>query len=895
MKVGTKILLITLGAIACLVLAFFSVASVLLVDNFDRLENTNTVLTSKLARDLMDNELTILTSNTLSFANLDATYWYVAGQNPNYADSTFPESTFHDLGINAVFITNGTYDIILRLCYDDDRGIVKTPLSFLSDHLNKSSSELMVQGMKEGVSGIIMVDQVPYLVSAQPIHHGAALGMDNGNPVGVLILAKEIGQEMAIQLSGQLDNTNRTQVTLINYGQVIEGFGNSTNYGNSLMAHEEVRILGENHISGLSLFTDIYQHPALVMKLDAPRPLYQKALASETSLLVSLLILSVLLFITTVLLLQFFIISRINRLNDGVRRIKDRGGSGGRVEVHSNDELGSLALSINHMVGSLESSKKELLESERRYKAVIEDQTELVFRSTPRGTITFGNAAFLRYYGLTDNSIKGMEVPGNRTSVSAADPIQGFLPVPPSDVPLVHLKIAGLTPLEPVFEYEHELRASDLEARWFQWTVRGIFSEIGELAEVQWVGRDVTDRIRLLERLNKIDKIESLGVFAGGIAHDFNNYLTSIRGTLALMKMSISKLDARYGRLEEAERSVVKATELTKQLLTFSKGGEPVCKTVYLPEVLRETAEFGLRGSDITMSLSIADDLSCVDADEGQLFQVISNLIINAKQAMAAGGSIEIRAQDIALEEGSLIPLSAGKYVMIGISDRGTGIPKEVVGKIFDPFFTTKKNGTGLGLTIVHSIVAKHGGFIDVASEVGAGTTFTIYLPASTAKREAEPAFEEIPGTASGRVLIMDDEDSILEIGSELLRMNGYAVDCAVNGEEAVEMYKRAWEKNDPYRVVIIDLTIRGGMGGKEAIQKVLEINPEVKAIVSSGYSNDPVMANYRDYGFSGVVQKPYAINDMLDAVKRLVHLEAGTSMAGISRGGPDGIKEGGK
>ena len=315
-----------------------------------------------------------------------------------------------------------------------------------------------------------------------------------------------------------------------------------------------------------------------------------------------------------------------------------------------------------------------------------------------------------------------------------------FLPVPSSEQALVQHKIQELNKENPVFEHEHEIRTSSLESRWFQWTVRGVFSENDELVEVQWVGRDVTDRIRLLERLNKIDKIDSLGVFAGGIAHDFNNYLTSIMGTLTLMRRTIDKSDPRSHRLEEAEHSVMKATELTKQLLTFSKGGEPIRKTISVSNLLQETAQFGLRGSDITLSLAFAENLSCVEADEGQMFQVLSNLIINAKQAMPKGGNIQIEAMDVEMEEGSDVPLPAGQYVKITIKDNGTGIPQNIMAKILDPFFTTKRDGNGLGLTIVHSIVSKHGGFIDVASNLGVGTTFTIYLrPPSRRRRRDQP------------------------------------------------------------------------------------------------------------------------------------------------------------
>jgi signal transduction histidine kinase/sensor domain CHASE-containing protein/ActR/RegA family two-component response regulator len=872
MKVGTKILLITLGSLACLVLAFFSVASVLLVDNFNALENTNAEINTQQASHLLDNELQTLDSNSKSYANWDETYNFAMGMNPDYMKTIFPESTFINLGINAVIITNSTNDVITRLYYDG--GIRALPTGFF-DHLNKTQSDLLDRGMGNGCTGIIMVGSTPYIVSARAIHHSIT-GDGNGNPAGVFILAKKIDKTMEGQFTGQL-HSQSLQVTIIDFGNYVTGFGNVTEYGTGIASQvTTVKVIDDNKITGLTVINDLYNKPALIVQVDGPRTLYQQAVNSETMLLLSLLLLSIFLFIVVVILLQFFITSRIDKIKDGVRRIDNNGGSGEKIEVNSNDDLGGLAASINRMVDGLESSKRDLLQSERRYKAVVEDQTELVFRSTPDGTVTFANTAFLRFHSSTDQGSSQDLVAGNNTSRSCPSAFGEFLPISINEKALIQKRIQELSKEAPVFESEHEFKSSATESRWYQWTIRGIFSEDCKLVEIQWVGRDVTDRTRLLERLNKIDKIESLGVFAGGIAHDFNNYLTSIMGTLTIMRKNMDRSDPRYHRLEDAEHSVRKATELTKQLLTFSKGGEPIRKTVLVTNLLQETAQFGLRGSDITLSITTDKNLSCIDADEGQMFQVLSNLIINAKQAMPKGGIIQIDARDVELDGDSNIPLPPGHYVKISIKDNGTGIPHDVRIKIFDPFFTTKSDGNGLGLTIVHSIVSKHDGFIDVDSEVGVGTTFIIYLPASNEKVDTVPTPEEEREIGYGKVLLMDDEETILEVGSELLRMHGYMVDCAYNGEEALALYKKAWDSNEPYEVVIMDLTIRGGMGGREMITKLLDINPNARTIVSSGYSNDPVMANFRDYGFLGMVPKPYGIRDMLDEVHRVMALQMG-------------------
>ena len=330
MKVGTKILLITLGSLACLVLAFFSVASVLLVDNFDKLESTNAQINTQQVSHLLDNELQTLDSNSQSYANWDQTYSFANGTNPDYMKVNFPESTFVNLGINTVIITNSTYDVITRLYYDG--GIRALPTGFF-DYLNKSQSALLTQGMGIGYAGVIMVDSQPYMVSARPIHHSIAGNNDNGNPAGVFILAKKIDKTMQDQFTKQLDSQS-LQVTIINYGSNVNGFGNVSQYGGQLVGQGTmVKIMNDNEITGLTVVNDLNNKPALIVEVDGPRTLYQQAVQSETMLLLSLLLLSIILFIVVVILLQYFITSRIDKLNDGVRRIDGNGGGGEKIEV----------------------------------------------------------------------------------------------------------------------------------------------------------------------------------------------------------------------------------------------------------------------------------------------------------------------------------------------------------------------------------------------------------------------------------------------------------------------------------------------------------------------------------------------------------------------------------
>jgi len=386
---------------------------------------------------------------------------------------------------------------------------------------------------------------------------------------------------------------------------------------------------------------------------------------------------------------------------------------------------------------------------------------------------------------------------------------------------------------------------------------------------------DITEHRRMEEELLRSQKLESVGILAGGIAHDFNNILTAILGNMSLAKMYLvnqKETDKAIERLAEAERASVQARELTQQLLTFSKGGMPVKSTGNVGDLLRESAIFASRGSNIRCEFSIPEDLWPVEFDEGQINQVINNLIINADQAMPEGGLVKIRAENINLGMKRILPLKPGAHVKISIEDQGTGIPEDSIQKIFDPYYTTKQKNSGLGLATVYSIIRKHDGYISVESRLGVGATFNIYLP--TSQKEAVPhekRAEEELNIGESRILVMDDEKYIRDLAAEMLSSAGCKVITSIDGAEAIEIYKAAMESGQPFDAVIVDLTVPGGMGGKDAVQRLIEIDPQIKAIVSSGYSNDPVMAEFRKYGFKGVIAKPYQLEELNRVLRRVI------------------------
>ncbi len=395
----------------------------------------------------------------------------------------------------------------------------------------------------------------------------------------------------------------------------------------------------------------------------------------------------------------------------------------------------------------------------------------------------------------------------------------------------------------------------------------------GQVIGLVLVFNDITEQLRTEKELIKIKKLESIGVLAGGIAHDFNNILAAILGNLDLSIRDEQLSEKTLRRLTQAQTASYRARDLTQQLLTFAKGGQPVKKTASLPEVVRESAEFVLRGDKVACNFAFPDDLWLVDIDKGQISQVIQNVIINASQAMPHGGTIQVSGSNFASSEKLNPTLAAGgRSVRLDIEDEGIGIPANVIDRIFDPYFTTKQEGSGLGLAISHSIINKHGGTITVDSTPGSGSRFSIFLPTTQGVTTASEATEAaVASTRSARILVMDDEAAVREIAEEMLKEMGHQVLLADDGLEALQIYKEALQSDQPIDLILLDLTIPGGVGGKDAMEQLLAIDNKVQAIVSSGYSNDPIMANYSDYGFRAAIAKPYQLNDLARTINQLI------------------------
>lgn len=389
--------------------------------------------------------------------------------------------------------------------------------------------------------------------------------------------------------------------------------------------------------------------------------------------------------------------------------------------------------------------------------------------------------------------------------------------------------------------------------------------------EVVSIIRNITKRRQIDEELLKIEKLNSIGTLAGGVAHDFNNILTIILGNISMLKTYVDPDDRTFKKLSDIEKTVFQAKSLTKQLLTFAKGSNPIKKVTYINDLIKETSDLALSGSNVMCHLSLPKNLWPVEVDTGQMSQVISNLVINACQSMPNGGMLTIKAKNINLADNEIVGLSAGRYIEISIKDQGHGISESNLLKIFDPYFTTKKAGSGLGLTSSYSIIKKHNGHIIAKSKVDKGTVFHIFIPACNSIPIEIEETKNILVHGKNKILVMDDELEIRKVLYSMLTHLGYKVELSKDGLETINLYKNSMFSNEPFDAIIMDLTIPGGMGGEEAIKHLIKIDPKIKALVSSGYSSGGVMADYEKHGFKGVINKPYTLEELSNALNNLL------------------------
>jgi len=557
-------------------------------------------------------------------------------------------------------------------------------------------------------------------------------------------------------------------------------------------------------------------------------------------------------------------------------RMIGSGEYGSTIDYKDRTELGELAEHFNSMSLAIkdgyEKIQKEILERQHAEEALRESEEKFrtFFEASPVGILIYSvdpnpftrslkhamfNTAYHTFFGYTAEELNNKSI----MDISYPEDIG-------KNINYNHELILGK---RDSFAMEKRYINKTGDIIWGYLNVTALMDINNRPTQVMTTIVDITERKKMEEEQIKFEKLESVGILAGGIAHDFNNILTSIIVNITRAKMS-PNFEKLFEILAEVEGACKRAKELTNRLITFSKGGAPVKKLSSVVEHLKDSTLFALRGSDIKCDFHIADNLWPVNVDMGQINQVILNLVINAKQAMPDGGIIDIRAENIKAGTHTSYPLSDMDYIKMTFRDTGSGIAKEHINKIFDPYFTTKKEGSGLGLSSAYSIIKNHSGFIDVESTVGQGTMFVVYLPAIADKEvDLKKPVNFLVGEC--KILIMDDDTTLRITLSKTLQQLGYDVELARDGAEAIRLYSHAMKYGKPFDAIIMDLTISGGMGGKEAIGKLIEIDPDVRAIVSSGYSDDSLMANFRQYGFCALITKPYEIEELHEILNSVI------------------------
>jgi len=539
------------------------------------------------------------------------------------------------------------------------------------------------------------------------------------------------------------------------------------------------------------------------------------------------------------------------RLTAHVAGLGGKSGADRRLAAGSPDEIGRLTEAFNTMVGELD-QRLATAENERaRAESVI-------------GAIGDGINIVDREYRVLRQNDQSLRLLGDRTGDichwAYAGQSERCLACPVAralEDGCVHRQEMVLR--GPAGEFTAEITASPLR------------DGQGNIVAGIEVVRDITERRQLEQEVFRGRQLESLGLLAGGIAHDFNNLLTAILGNISLAQMMSQGRQNVGERLEAAERGCQRARALVQQLLTFARGGAPIRTFVSTAELVRESAEFVVHGGTVRCDFLFSPDLWNIHGDAGQISQVMHNLVLNARQAMAEGGVIRIRCENFSVTAAQELPLATGDYVRIEVADQGVGMSPEQMSKVFYPYFTTKEKGTGLGLSSVYSIVQRHGGHIRVDSVPGEGSVFQVFLPAVAAGQATAEPLPAAPVRGSGRVLVMDDEAQIRELAVAMLESLGYEAEGVEDGAGAELRYNEALAQGRPFDALILDLTVPGGMGGVEVVERLRSRGPGLRALVSSGYSQDPVMAAYADYGFSGVIAKPYTLVALATAMSRLL------------------------
>ena len=849
MTLRRKVLFIIAATFAVLIAAVYLASRTILLDGILAMEQSLGRRDVERCTAFIRQELAHMDRLANDYASWNDTYEYVADPagHREYIRANMIDTTFENLKLNLLIIVDREGRIVFGRGYDlrEKREMPVPPA--IGPHLREGTPLFLAGGALDGRFGVILLPAAPLLVAAHPI-----LRSDESGPArGTLVMGRYFNAAGSKPHDEYLDAP--IEARRADDADLPEEFRRAAR---RLAGRISVFVepVSEEYLAGYAVQRDLYGEPAIYLKLLLRRAVYHEGRKAVAWFISALVGVGLVIGAAIAVLLQRQVLSRLIRLSRALAGIEASRDPSARVPASGNDEIAALARDINGMLESLEESRRELAESEFRYRSIVENTRDVIMLTRPNGTISYISPACREVLGYTQEELTDCRPsfthPGDETRVRRI-----------LDQAMAGERGSG-------FEYRVVTKDGAVKRISHSWSPILSGGRIGTLVNVI---RDITERCRMEEELSKAHKLETVGVLAGGIAHDFNNMLTAIWGYLSLAKAAVRSSSEATELLVEAEKAAARARDLTQQLLTFSRGGAPVRRALPLEPLLRDSAGFALSGSNVTCEMSLPETLWPVEADEGQLHQVVNNLVLNAVQSMPQGGRIRIAARNVRAGSVQGLKLPGRDYVIFSVRDEGIGIPAEHLGKIFDPYFSTKQRGSGLGLSISYSIVKKHDGMIRADSTLGEGTTFSVYLPAAEEAASQDAPGEREPPRGTGRILLMDDDDDVRAVAGRMLEHFGYGVVPARDGEEALALYAAAKGDGTPFDAAVMDLTISGGMGGKEAMERLRALDPSARAIASSGYSNDPVAADYAAYGFSGFVPKPYRIEQLTAELARIL------------------------
>ncbi|WP_165849273.1 CHASE4 domain-containing protein [Candidatus Cryosericum septentrionale] len=850
MSLRTRLSIVALIALTVFVAAFYVLTGVTIDRTYARVDNESAQRQVLRAHSYMDYVLGALGSTCSDWAYWDDTYQYVVDQNPAYADSNLTPSSLATIDVDIMVVLDTSGKVVSAKFQTLANQTLDDTVADLVKQLRPGTAPWTQAMVHPGLTGYIEVEKRVVMVAARPILTSASTGPARGVLVFVRYLddaffagmAETVGGPVTFQPVSQVqpDTVESRALALLTQGQSTVGLPTGT---------DEVR--------GFEQHTDLAGNPAFLLATTAKRTQSTEITQLKRIVVLATSMIGFLLAALAIFVFNHTILKRVTSLGSQVAEVGHTSDLALRVHLPGSDELSQLATDVNTTLESLQQTQRdkdrmaeELERDRKRLHDYFDHAHDLIFALDTHGKVTLVNRSVCSVLGYDEKDLLGRSIldvvsPDSRESaVRAAAAIESGDTVS--------------TTIIDVLTRDGDRRTLDVSGQrlWDNEQLTGTF----------YIARDITERLRMEHELLRNQSLESLGMLAAGIAHDFNNVLTVVKGNISLADSSLEEPTESQHYLEVARIAADRAQALAGQLLTFSRGGAPVKENIDVESIIQEVARFTLSGSNVALQVSVDGVLAAVEGDRNQLFQMLQNIILNARDAMPSGGALNIALRSQTVSEEHPIGFAApGDCVVIQITDTGPGIAPEDMKLLFDPFFTTKPSGHGVGLATARSIARRHGGDLLIESAAGKGTTVQLCMPVArgpvTQPKAAKPEREH--GSATGRLLVMDDEQTVADVTCAMARRLGYETTAVPDGEAALTAYAQAVTEQHPFDLVIMDLTVPGGMGGREAVQRLHELYPDARVIVSSGYSDDASIAEYAQRGFIASLSKPYTMEQL--------------------------------